>query len=615
MNPTMLFAIAALLGQAGEERRAWTESFDRAWSIVRDRHWDPRLGGVDWEGARRELRPRVERAATHAEARAVTRELLGRLGTSHFEVLPADADLHEDDSGSAVAGREGSLGLEVRSIEGRLLVVRVEEKSPGAAAGVRPGWEVVRIDGKAAAPARLFGRLGVRASLELRDGDDRLVERTLEFAPRRGRAVRSGDLPPRYLWFESRRLSQRAGYFAFSVWQDPEYLLGACDEALRSFAGAAGVVIDLRGTRGGLGPLAPALAGRFLEAAASLGTMTTRTGVVAWKATPVATPFRGRVAILTDGLTRSASEIFAAGLRDLGRARLFGARTAGAVAPSMTERLPDGDALQFAVARYVSVGGAELEGRGVAPDEEVLLTRAALLEGRDPVLERARAWIEVDGEQSVEEVLERWVRATGGREALERVRSRVSRGTITIQGLRGTYVCSEAAPGLRRTRMELGGFGTIEEGCDGQAAWMRSPLQEPVVARGADDRAQALFPRETKWREVWREPRVAGRETAGGADCWKVVAKSPEGLARVLFFDVGSGLLRRTVEAGSSAAGPVEVETLYEDHRRVDGLLLPHRIRRRAQGQEQRIVLDRIEHDAALPADRFRLPPAAEPPR
>ncbi len=80
-------------------------------------------------------------------------------------------------------------------------------------------------------------------------------------------------------------------------------------------------------------------------------------------------------------------------MKDLGRARIFGTRTAGAALPSAIDQLPNGDALQHAMADYISEGGQTLEGVGVIPDAEVRLTREALLSGRDPVLDAAIEWI------------------------------------------------------------------------------------------------------------------------------------------------------------------------------------------------------------------------------
>jgi carboxyl-terminal processing protease len=84
----------------------------------------------------------------------------------------------------------------------------------------------------------------------------------------------------------------------------------------------------------------------------------------------------------------------AEGLKDLGRAHIFGTRTAAAALPSVFEKLPNGDGFQYAIANYISEGGKPLEGLGVTPDVETPVTREALLAGKDPARDAAVAWIE-----------------------------------------------------------------------------------------------------------------------------------------------------------------------------------------------------------------------------
>src|SRR5205814_936643 len=151
-----------------------------------------------------------------------------------------------------------------------------------------------------------------------------------------------------------------------------------------------GVIVDLRGNPGGIGGMAMGIAGFLIDKPnQKLGTMYMRETTLKFGVNPRPEVFEGPVAILVDGLSASTSEILAGGLKDLGRARIFGTRTAAAALPSMFEKLPNGDGFQYAVANYVSVGGKPLEGLGVTPDVEVKLTREALLAGHDPVIDAA----------------------------------------------------------------------------------------------------------------------------------------------------------------------------------------------------------------------------------
>jgi carboxyl-terminal processing protease len=163
---------------------------------------------------------------------------------------------------------------------------------------------------------------------------------------------------------------------------------------------ARGIIIDLRGARGGLGHLPAYAAGLFVDRPDSdLGEMILRERRLRLLIVPREQHkqeiYRGRVAILVDGLTRSAGEIFAAGVQDLDRARVFGTRTAGAVLPSKIDLLPNGDRLQYAIANFTTPKGRVLEGTGVEPDVAIAPTRAQLLAGKDPVLEAALEWVQL----------------------------------------------------------------------------------------------------------------------------------------------------------------------------------------------------------------------------
>ena len=102
-----------------DQQRLNIESFEHVWTTVRDKHWDPKLGGLDWQAVHDELRPQLESAATMEQARAVMEDMLSRLKQTHFGIVPATV-YQEMEGGSK---GEGRTGIEVRVVEGRALVV------------------------------------------------------------------------------------------------------------------------------------------------------------------------------------------------------------------------------------------------------------------------------------------------------------------------------------------------------------------------------------------------------------------------------------------------------------------------------------------------------------
>jgi carboxyl-terminal processing protease len=159
---------------------------------------------------------------------------------------------------------------------------------------------------------------------------------------------------------------------------------------------ADGVIIDIRGNGGGLPDMVTGMIAWFVDQDKELlGTLYLRTikdPIKLLTHIRVKT-YPGPVAVLVDELSASASEFFAGGMKDIGRATIVGRRTMGAAIPGRIEKLPNGDAFIFAQANYVAASGKELEGAGVIPDIESVPTRKALLAGGDPALEAAIDWI------------------------------------------------------------------------------------------------------------------------------------------------------------------------------------------------------------------------------
>ena len=104
---------------------------------------------------------------------------------------------------------------------------------------------------------------------------------------------------------------------------------------------------------------------------------------------PQPNAFKGKVIVLTDHGSASTSEMFAAGIQENGRGKVVGETSAGAILLSVFDPLPTGYMFQYAISDYKSPSNILIEGRGVKPDREVVLTRESLLAGRDNQLDAA----------------------------------------------------------------------------------------------------------------------------------------------------------------------------------------------------------------------------------
>lgn len=406
-----------------EQKRLNAESFEYVWTTVRDKHWDPKLNGIDWQAVHDELRPKLDKAKTMDQARGIMMDMLSRLKETHFGIEPADVyeDLGgaDDSDGKSKPSHEGSPGISVRVLDGRAIVTAVDADSPADRAGVKPGWEIVRIGGtelskrikrihekfadstlhdlleERSVSTLLTGDVGSNVKVSFVDGTNRALDVGLSRARTRGVLAQFGNLPPLYFWVESKKLDPDIGMVRFNIFFQPDTLVKAVQDTVHACKDCKGMIVDVRGNPGGIGGLAMGLSGWFVDKPGQqLGTMYMRGTKLNFAVFARPDSFHGPLAILVDGCSASTSELFAEGLKDLGRARIFGSRSAGAALPSVFERLPNGDGFQYAIANYISFGGKPLEGNGVIPDVEVKLTRQALLAGRDPVLDAAVNWIE-----------------------------------------------------------------------------------------------------------------------------------------------------------------------------------------------------------------------------
>jgi carboxyl-terminal processing protease len=416
-------ALALLFGWSAASAEVYkaVETFDAVWTIVRDSHFDKAFDRANWDRIGGELRPKAAEAKTTGELRAILADMLGRLGLSHFAVIPSTPDSAADRTNLS-----GHPGFEVRLIDKQLVVTEVDREA--AAAGVKPGWIVKSVGGVDTAPAlqeitasaspqvaqveawriavtKLRGPASSPVDITFIDGSGAAVTKSIVRRFDTGEPVTVGTLPTMFVRVSSSVATTprgaRAGVIGFNVWMaavDREFQI-----AIDKFRSADGIVIDLRGNPGGLAAMIMGLSGHFLNERAILGVMTTRESEqMRFAANPrrvSATgervdPYAGPVAILVDGLTGSASECFAGGMQSLGRARVFGQTSMGRALPALFDKLPNGDVLIHAWGDFVTGTGVRVEGRGVVPDEPVTVTRAALLEGRDPTLERALAWID-----------------------------------------------------------------------------------------------------------------------------------------------------------------------------------------------------------------------------
>lgn len=282
------------------------------------------------------------------------------------------------------------VGISTRKIDDGLLVQEVVEGGPAEAAGLRIGDLILKIDGEEATSAEtLGGAEGSKVTVLVRREQDKQEEVIIT------RGKFSTRKPETLVLLDDHAAVLRIP--TFSVGYDSKNIEAIFKKARQSKVDY--LVLDLRANGGGRVSNLNHLLSFFFERDTEIGTNISRVLAKRFKeetggddTDPVAIAkwtksnfrvraqqedrYTGKVAVLIDRGSASASEICAAALRELRSAPLVGASTAGAVLVSSHLRLVEGYEVQIPLSDYVTIKNRRLEQNRLKPDVEIAGARA-----------------------------------------------------------------------------------------------------------------------------------------------------------------------------------------------------------------------------------------------
>jgi len=372
-------------------------AFDEVWELVRDRFYDPRLNGLDWQAMRERYRPQAEAARSRDELSGVINAMLATLGASHTRYYTTDDPAYYQlaDIFSGAIQRRGlqhlfpngdvaypGIGVFTQADDqGRTFITGVIEGAPAHKAGLLLGDEIVAADDGPFRPVASFrGKVGANVSLSIR--------RTRDAAPTSVGVV-PADLHPGDMFLHGLQASARIisagantriGYVHVWSYAGRQYQ-GALEDLIGDgpLKDADGLIWDLRDGWGGAQP-------QYLDLFnphSPTMKVTARSG----ETDLVDVKWRKPVAALINGGTRSGKEVLAYGFKEYRLGELIGSRTEGAVLAA-TAFLVGEEGLLLLAVEDVVVDGRRLEGAGVEPTIEVAFD-SRYAAGADPQLERA----------------------------------------------------------------------------------------------------------------------------------------------------------------------------------------------------------------------------------
>jgi len=173
---------------------------------------------------------------------------------------------------------------------------------------------------------------------------------------------------------------------------------GEVDEALAALPGATSMIVDIRGNGGGNRNVAIEIAGRFADRTRTFGYLRYRSGsghgdftdYVTQTVDPQGTrKFSGPVYVLTNRGDYSSAEDFVLAMRVRPQVTIVGDTTGGASGGPIVRELPNGWTYELSQWIEYTPDKQVFEGKGLAPDIQVVPTVATFAAGRDPVVDQA----------------------------------------------------------------------------------------------------------------------------------------------------------------------------------------------------------------------------------
>lgn len=292
---------------------------------------------------------------------AFLEEVLTHLDPYSRYIPPADADRDR-----ARRSGEAGLGLTLARSGPDIVVEELNSGGPAAEAGIRLGDRIVSIDG------RTLRGSDVDDAQEMIDGPEGTIV-TLVVRSRRGPArtleIERAVVPPETV-FASRLNDLLVIRIASFSSDTAERLRQELERRLSGSAGRAvrGIVLDLRGNRGGVLRQAVAAAGLLIDngiVAVTSGRNPQAAHI--FRASSGDTAEGRPVVALIDGRSASAAEILAAALADQGRAVVVGSSSLGKGLVQTIANLPDGGELFVSWSRVLAPSGWPIQGLGVLP--------------------------------------------------------------------------------------------------------------------------------------------------------------------------------------------------------------------------------------------------------
>jgi zinc protease len=212
----------------------------------------------------------------------------------------------------------------------------------------------------------------------------------------------------------------------------------------------------------------------------------------------------------------------------------------------------------------------------------------------------------------VDEILQRYEQAIGGKDAITGITSYKLKGTWELAGMTGTIEGWRKEPHKTLSIIEFPRIGTLKKGFDGETHWVQTPggsFTDSSPQQIAEMERDAEVYSVGRIKSLFESMKLESKARLSGRDVYVIEGKPAKGPAEKLFFDVHNGLLLRWDMARKDPnRGTVFVKVHLDDYKDVNGVKVPFKIRFAFESFNFIVNVQELQHNIAIDDAVFRKP-------
>lgn len=404
-----LFVLAFTAGTYAQfDRIAKAQAKDMlkaARSTIKEDYFDAKFKGVDIDAKAAAASEKIDGATSMGQALGIIAQFVLELNDSHTKFYPPARSLKVD------------YGWRMQMVGDKCFVTAVKPGSDAAKQGLKPGDQIVQVEGFKPSRKDLWKIEYYYNAISLRNGlNVKIISPSSTEVKEMNLAAQTKKQLPRLTLEDlireidmdtgggvTHRFNRVGGTV---IWKMPSFVIDPdqVDQIMRNrIKGSANLILDLRNNGGGYVVALERLAGYFVEKDTEIAKLVARKAMKPQMAKAQgAEGFKGKLIVLIDSNSGSASEIFARFMQLQQRGIVIGDQSAGAVMQSRTVPMQMGAesivpfGMSVTNADVILSDGISLEHVGVTPHVALIPTAQQLANQHDPVLAAALKLLDQD---------------------------------------------------------------------------------------------------------------------------------------------------------------------------------------------------------------------------